>query len=238
VATSSAAPTILSRDFSGHVSRLDTPPEEAALKQLHLSELEKANTSMLISERAAIFDRAVKNNYDLLLKLQGFREMNLLEKIALLSKWDEALHELKVHGTLEEEVAGSLTPENAKVFHAMVGEYRAAVSKELAAAAEREEGKALNQKQVSNRVRLLELGVEIKRAFERQIAEGKAKIEDLVKTVDATADQKAAIEALSLEYIQKTLGKPTAAQRRELTRKIFEVLKPEQRRTLIAQMYK
>lgn len=232
----SSSPSLIQRDFSGTtLTRLDTLPEEAATRLLTLTPPEQTAVDQILTERAAIFDKAVGDNYELVLRLQGFREARLPERLALLRDWNTALRELKAHGKLIDELAAALSRENAAQFRRLVAEYREAMIAQTMKGSDTMGEKPVSRQQAQSREYLIELGQEIKRAFDRRIAEGKGNIEHLVKTVDATPQQREKIENLSLEYAQKTLGKPTSQQKASLIRSIFEVLTPEQRRKIVAE---
>lgn len=234
VESASTAPTLIQRDFAGTITRLDTLPEEAATKLLTLTPQEQATIDMILAERAAIFDKAVGENYELVLRLQGFREAKLPERLAMLRDWNAALRELKAHGKLVDELAAGLSKENATQFRRLVSEYREAMIAQTMKGNEATGEKPLARQQAQSREYLIELGQEIKRAFERRIAEGKSNIEQLVKAIDATPEQREKIESLSLDYAQKALGKPTKQQEAAFIRSLFEVLTPEQRRKVVA----
>ena len=234
VDAASAAPSLVARDFSGTITRLESSPEEAAIPLLTLSPQETTLVETAFNERAAIFDRAVSENYELVLKLQGFREAKPAERLAMLREWNTALRELKVRGKLVDEISAALSKENAAAFRKLVTDYREALIAQAMKGSEMMGERPLNRQQAQGREVLIELGQEVKRAFDRRIAEGKTKIEEVVKTIDATPEQREQLEKISLDFAQQSLGKPTAAQRSALIRRIFDVLTPEQRKKLAA----
>jgi DNA-binding MarR family transcriptional regulator len=235
VESAAAAPSLIQRDFAGTITRLDTLPEEAATKLLTLTPQEQAAIDLILAERAAIFDKAVGENYELVLRLQGFREAKLPERLAMLREWNAALRELKAHGKLIDELAAGLSKDNAAQFRRLVTDYREGIIAQTMKGNDATGEKPMARQQAQSREHLIELGQEIKRAFDRRIAEGKSNIEQLVKTIDATPEQREKLESISLDYAQKALGKPTKQQKAALIRSIFEVLTPEQRRTVVAE---
>lgn len=230
--------TLIARDFNGKLVRPTISPEEAAVGLLTLNETEKTAVDTVLSERAAIFDRAIQENYELLLKLQGLAQMAPKEKIALLRQWNDALSELKRHGKLPELLAAGLTPFNAAAFRKLVSEYREAVIAEEMKVPEMSSEKPLARGQVVARAMLAELGGELKRSFDRRVAEGTAKLEEIASKVDATSEQKDKIQQLSIAYVTENKGKPTPQQRGELFRKVMEVLTPQQRQMLVKDYFK
>jgi len=230
-----APPTLVIRDFSGVLTRPQVAPEEAATRLLTLSEAEQTAVSTVLNERAAIYDRAIQNNYDLLLKLQGFKEMPGNEKLALLRDWNVALKELKAHGKLIDELAASLTPANAAQLRSMVKEYRNATLADAIKNPGNE--KSLRPGQIAARENLQEMGHELKRSFDRRLADGQANLNDILSKIDATPQQRDAIQRITMESFQQTKANPNAQQKQDLFRKVLETLTPQQRRTLVQEYF-
>src|SRR5688572_10940123 len=65
------ARTLVERDETGHVKRLDIPPAEAALKLLELDDATKEKAQAILDKRAAILDKIVKENLLLLVELSN-----------------------------------------------------------------------------------------------------------------------------------------------------------------------
>lgn len=261
--------TIIERDFQGSITRLQIPPDEAAAAKLTLNETQQAALKKILTERAALIDSAVGNNYELLLKLQGFRQMTQSEQREHLGAWREALAPLRERGRLQDELATILEPAQNTELRRMVNEYWDALVKEETTKSASQDSMKPDEAPVDEpteptakeepaqrngrardgqrarggergergsiimRESLAIMGHQLKASFDRRVSSSNANLEDLFKTIDATPAQRDKIQALSLEYAQKTLNKPTDSQRLELFEAISRELTPKQRRELI-----
>ncbi len=231
-----AKASLVRRDFNGKLERLESSPEEAALRTMTLTEDEKKNTQLVLNERAAIFDKAISGNIPMLLKLQGFRDADKKDKLAVLQEWGQALAPLKAHGKLADELAAGLSQEHGAQLKSMVKEYWDAVIEE-GMKADETMGERPKKAQVIAREYLLGLGAEIKRSYDRIIAGRVGQLDEALKKVDATPEQSDKIKAMSLEYFQKTLGKPTAEQKRDFVLKVLGVLDAKQKAALLKEFF-
>lgn len=236
--------TLVRRDFSGHLERLEMPPEEASLALLKLSPDEKQNTKLVLTERSTLMDKAVSNNIPMLLKLQGFKQATQTERLAMLREWAQVLRPLRDHGKLADELAAGLSPENAASMRAMAEEYWNAVIEDgmrpdtaVAMNEDKPKGPRLTRAQSAAKEYLLALGGEIKRSYDRIISSRTAQLEDALNRIDATDEQRDKIKALGLEYFQKTLGKATPEQKRDHMQKVLATLRPEQKVALLRDLY-
>ena len=230
--------SLVKRGFNGRVERLETSPEEAALAVLVLSENEKKLTCQVLSERAAIIDQAVASNIPLLLKLQGFRDADRSERLALLREWSEALRPLRAHGSLADELAACLSPANAASMKTLAKEYNEALLEEASrspgnAAGKIGSGPRSTRAQALAAERLLGLGLELKRSYDRIVAARAARLDETIKLIEATPEQEERIRAIALEFAQQSLGQPTPALQRDFVRRLTDVLTPPQRVKLL-----
>lgn len=123
--------TIVVRDFSGKIKRPDMRPEVAALQVLSLSPAERKATGQVLAQRAAMLDRLVRENIDLLLRAQTARESDdRAEKQAVLKETTRVFAPLGEGGTLEAKLAAALEPENAARFRAVLRDYWRARARE------------------------------------------------------------------------------------------------------------
>jgi len=260
-------PSIIERDFQGSIKRLEIPPDEAAAGKLTLNETQQAALHNILTERAALVDVAVGDNYELLLKLQGFRQMTQPEQREHLEAWREALAPLRERGRLQDELSKFLEPAQNTDLRRMVNEYWDALVKEETtksasqdsmnpdeapmdepSAAQpakqdsdspRQRGRGRGRAErgqrggIIMRESLAIMGHQLKGSFDRRVASNNANLEDIYQTIDATPQQREKIKAISLEYAQKTLNKPTPAQRIEIFEAISRELTPTQRRELM-----
>lgn len=93
------------------------------------------------------------------------------------------------------------------------------------------------RRQVIVRETLQAYGAELKRSFDRRIADGTAKLEDALAAINATPEQSDAIRNKVTTFYQETLGKPTPQQRSAFFRTLMKDLTPAQRRALAKHLY-
>lgn len=223
--------------MSGKVRRLDITPEEAALEKIILSTKERAEADAIIAERQAILDKAVGENVTLLLEMQAaFQQNNKGEQIRLLQLFMNTIRPLRDRPKLRDEIAGVLTPENAKKFQNLVRVYWEAIIAEGVGEQKDRGGKA-RPLEVTTREGLVAFGQEIKRSYERRIASGAKEVDEFLKRLNATGQQETKLRNIFTDYAQKTLGKaPTPEQRRLLGARVWKELTWDQRRIFIEEL--
>lgn len=234
VMTPDRAPTLVARDFDGKVKRLDEPAEEAALRLLTLSDAEKSKAAAITAARAAILDAVLADNIPLLLKLQGLRDGSARDEgLAALRELSAKLRPLRERGRLRDEIAGALTPENASKFIPLVDEYWKAVLAERAAM----EGESVRPAQAAGREVLQAIGQEIRRSYERVVGGRQKQLDEALARLSLSPEKEASLRLLVSNHFQATLGTPTPAQQREFVAAFMKELTPEQRRTLLTEVY-
>ncbi len=231
--SAAAAATLVERDFQGRLRRLDLPPEEAALELISLTAEQRAACSAILQERAVILDKVVAGNLDLLVELANASQAG--DKAALLRLAGEVYRELEPlrrRGSLESEFLRAL-PEGPGVrLQTLVGQYRTALRDEVVADA-KAKGETLRVRQASARVALFELGQEIRRSYERQIAAGTAELEALIARLELRPEQDMKIRNMVSNFFIETKGKADAAQKRGLFLRVLAVLDGPQKRALL-----
>lgn len=235
-ATSKAPMTLVERNFDGKLRRLEISAEEAALEHLTLSDDEKKLTAAILIERAAILDGVVGKNTDLLIRLQGLRESRTPDGVAALRQMAAKLEPLRKRGRLRDEIASVLEIENQKRFITMVDEYHAAVIADTLAELRKDKPDATIA-EATGRERLLSLGHEIRRSYERTLAEKTGKLEEIITLLKLDEAQEAKVRALALEFGQQSMGRPTQAQIMRLVGDISRELNTEQRATFVRELY-
>lgn len=233
-----AGPTLVRYDMSNRLRRLtDSSPEEAALELLRLSEEEEGEVAHVLTERAKAVDEVVGSNLPLLLEATLARDAN--DRKALrehLGKLYERFAAVRARGALKDEIAYVLTDEHASAFRTLVDDYwKAVVRDELKGRTgemEGEKGRAIVVRET-----LMAFGMEIRRSYERQVAQKTAQLEELIARVDATPEQGEKIRQITAAAYQATAGKPTLQQRRETFAKVMKVLTREQQRVVLAGLY-
>ncbi len=235
-ATSKAPMTLVARDFDGKLRRLEISAEEAALERLTLSDEEKSLTAEILRERGAILDGVVGKNTDLLIRLQGLRESRTPDGVAALRQMAAKLEPLRKRGRLRDEIASVLEIENQKRFVTMVDEYHAAIIADTLAELRKDNPDATIA-EATGRERLLGLGHEIRRSYERTLAEKTGKLEEIITLLKLDEAQEAKVRALALEFGQQSMGRPTQAQTMRLIGDISRELNTEQRATFVRELY-
>lgn len=227
------APTLVAHDFMGHLKKLDTPPEVAALRLLDLDESERKKTGDILTARAAILDRVVIENIDLLVQLHNASESgDKAEKVRLLRIYSEKLESLRERGPLDRELASALPKDKAARLKSLVGDYRAALAQDISEEAKKA-GETLRPTQVTNRIYFQELGAEIKQSYERQIATRSADLERVLGKLNLSPELEGKIRKQIAEYAQETKLNATPAQKRKFLLAILAQLNPEQQKILL-----
>lgn len=233
-----AGPTLVRYDMSNRLRRLtDASPEEAALELLRLSEEEKSEVAHVLTERAKAVDEVVGNNLPLLLEATLARDAN--DRKALrehLGKLYEKFAAVRARGALKDEIAYVLTDEHASAFRTLVDDYwKAVVRDELKGRTSEMEGE--KGRAIVVREALMAFGTEIRRSYERQVAQKTAQLEELIAKVQATPEQGEKIRQITSTAYQASAGKPTLQQKRETFAKVMRVLTREQQRVVLAELY-
>lgn len=123
--------TLVKRDFSGALVRLETRPEIAAVDLLGLTKEEREPADAVLADRAAKISAFTLGHYDLLIKLQGARQGGSRQELAGLMRdvRTEAGELFSV--SLADQVAAALPEARKEKFREMVGEYVKALAVEL-----------------------------------------------------------------------------------------------------------
>lgn len=228
--------TLVERSFGGKLRRLEISAEEAALERLTLSDEEKQLAAKILSERGSILDEVVGKNTDLLIRLQGLRESRTPDGVAALRQMAAKLEPLRKRGRLRDEIASVLEIENQKRFLALVDEYQDAVIADTLAELRKDKPSA-TLAEATARERLLGLGQEIRRSYERTLAEKTGKLEEIITLLKLDEAQEAKVRALALEFGQQSMGRPTQSQIMRLIGDISRELNTEQRATFVRELY-
>jgi hypothetical protein len=201
-----------------------------------LSDEEKSLTAEILRERGAIVDGVVGKNTDLLIRLQGLRESRTPDGLAALRQMAAKLEPLRKRGRLRDEIASVLEIENQKQFVTMVDEYHAAIIADTLAELRKDNPDATIV-EATGRERLLGLGQEIRRSYERTLAEKTGKLEEIITLLKLDEAQEAKVRALALEFGQQSMGRPTQSQIMRLIGDISRELNTEQRATFVRELY-
>ena len=223
--------TLVERDFDGKVRRLEVSPEEEAVRRLELDEATKGKVNEAIAARSKLFDDFVRQNLDLLLKFASSHG-NKADRGMLLRETFEKAAPIREHGRLQEHVLAVLPEDKKQAFTQLVDEYRNAVIAEEAKLPN-EQGKQSGRTGAAMRVGLEQFGQDVKRAYERVIAEGQGKLETFLKNLDLSTEQDQKIRKMVVDFYTQYLGKEApAGAKLELVMKVAAELEPAQKRKL------
>lgn len=240
--SSAASATLVKRHFDGALEQLDRRPEVAALDLLGLTAQERAAADALLTKRAAKVSSLATEHATLLMSLQGSRERGGLPEDLRqkMREFREAAADL-LNPPLAEQLGATLPESKRAEFRRLVSEYTSALSADETARqrggmepmdGERPAGRRPSRAGAGPMMMELNLLLrETGRGLVARVNERREALDQLLKTVEATDDQAEKIRRLARESASETTGyKQTEAQRAELTKKIMEVLTPEQRR--------
>jgi hypothetical protein len=223
--------TLVERDFDGKVRRLEVSPEEAAVRLLDLDSATKVKVNEAIAARSKLFDDFVRQNFDLLLKFAS-SQGNKADQGMLLRETFEKAAKIREHGRLQEHVLAVLPEDKKQIFAKLVDDYRAAVIGEEAKLPN-EQGKPSGRTGAAIKTGLEQFGQDVKRAYERVIAEGQGKLETFLKQLDLSAEQDQKVRKLIVDFYTQYLGKePPGAAKLQLVMKVAAELEPAQKQKL------
>lgn len=225
-----AEKSLVKRNFQGRVQRLEANPAEAAIELLSLDATTAAKVKKVVDERTRILDRIVRENLELLLKIQNTGDRR--GKLALLRESREKFKELETRGRLQEEVAKVLPEDQAKRYEELIKGYW----ETLLADAEQEAGAGKEKTpkaEIAAREVLLAFGVEIRRSYERQIASKTKELEEFLGKLGLSAEKEAKIRNYFVEFAERTKGRANEQQRRDLFQKVFKELDRDQQRLVL-----
>ncbi len=230
--------SLVERDFDGKLRRLEISPEEAAIGLLKLDEATKAKVDEAVAARSLLLDVFVRDNLDLLLRFStAGASNNTQEQGMLLRETYEKAEPIRKHGRLQETVGAVLPPEQKKSFVELVQSYRAALANEeiaLAASKPTKDGKKPDRAGAMLKIGFEQFGQDVKRAYERVIAEGQGKLEDFIKTLEMSQAQEEKVRKLTSNFAQAHITTPaTQKEKTMLFLDISAALEPSQRAKLL-----
>jgi len=232
IAAAAARATLVERDFEGRLRELEVSPEESAIALLNLDAQAQRRVDAVLAERAAVIDRIVSGNLELLVRLSSAMQAEPAERVQLVMEASEALKPLRHRGPLLQEIGGVLPEDKAAELNRLVVEYRAALRDDILAES-KSRGENLRPAQVAARMRLAGVGQEIRRSYDRLIAAGTERLERTISRLNLTPEQDGKVRNLVFDFFQQTMGKATESQKRELFVRLLTQLDAKQRRELM-----
>ena len=224
--------TLIERDFSGRIKRIEIDPALAALEKLKLTPEQRAAADKIVNERNTILDGIVLDNVRLIVELAGARQSGDAAGVRkYVGEAMDKLRPLTSRGQLIDELERVLPSAAFAELRRMVNEYRAASIDDRMNAAD---GSPKQGRAQAGAAEFLEnFGQEIKRSYERVLGARSKDFDALLKTLSLTPEQDAKVRQIVIDLVQKTSGKPTARQTSKAFMDVYKLLDAEQRKVLI-----
>lgn len=240
---SNAKPTLVRRDFSGKLVRLDVHPAEAAVKLLTLDDQTRAKVDAILLERSRLLDQLVTENLPLLVQLQSARASGDKKAAArCLAQLSEKAQPLRDRGQLAQQLLAVLPPEQGRQLKSLIQEYWAELVREELASKAGEQPtpdpspRRADMRQVMRQQLLAIAGDEIRRAYERTISARAADFNDLLKDLNLTAEQESRIRKIVGDAFQNTGGNPTPQDHARAFAQVWPILDQSQQTALIRRL--
>ena len=196
--------TLVRRDFEGRLEPLDEEAGLAAIRLLGLDAERMARVEAIVLDRQRHFDRIALENYAIIAEIGGLlptlsrgRPADEAEArrrarlVALLGDLSLELVEFGKRGSLVDECAAILTPNEVAEARRLVAERMVAEAEALAAA-----NPGLTAEELERRARLDELGRRVRGSIERFAAGANAELERFRAELDLTPEQVETVRAV------------------------------------------
>lgn len=246
IETKAEKPTLVQRDFSGKLVKLEVAPAQAAVALMTLDADTRARLDAIVAERGKLLDQLVRDNLRTLVEAVTARQSGDSDEAArLFRQLAGKARPIRDRGTLGEEFADVLSHAQAAEMKALTQEYFRAVVNEADAddaPAAMKEGEDAPRGRAGGLGRMRRVvqaetvriaGRELARAYDRVVGTQARRLEEFLKAVSATPEQEGRIRQLTGDLFQKTYGKPEPAQQAEVFRQVYRVLTPEQRQAAL-----
>lgn len=222
--------TIVRHDAMGRFVRVEGRPEEAALGQLQLDPVRRDQARQVILDRAAALSRLLIERIDLVKDATdaALNRDNARAQALARSLYDifEPGHE---HAPLLAPLEKVLSAEEHARLGRMVDEYWSAWI-----AWEQRNSRQKDDQAVRQRLAFGLFQEEVRQAYERTLRPWRDRIDRIYTAVDATPEQKQAIRDAVIDFIRASGLRPSAEQRQDLARRIYEALDEDRRVRLVA----
>ena len=233
VVAEAKASSLVRIGYDGSIERPEVRIEEAALELLDLDDQARAKVDQIVAERAAVLDKAVIENIELLVEFQSAKSAgDELRQAALLARFVRSLSALESRGSLRAEIESALGDEERARFDSLIDEYNQAIVAEARELA-KERGERFIQFKFVQVERLKVLGQEIRRSYDRQIGSRTEDLERLLAAIALTHEREAEVRRIVTDFAQRTLLNPDEKDRAGLFIKIASMLSSEERERLV-----
>ncbi|MBX3358669.1 MAG: hypothetical protein KF745_09595 [Phycisphaeraceae bacterium] len=241
VTAAAVAPTLVQRDFSGKVVRLETNPAEAAVRVMPLDAASRAAVDRILLERSRLLDQLVTENLQTISLLHNAREAgDKAEATRLVQELAAKAKPLRDRGVLAQELIAALPPDEGKELKRMVQEYwKAVVDEDLAKPASEREDKSPGATRMagvrdSARTEFARIaGQEIKSAYERTIGQQSRDFDALIAQLSLTPAQESKVRKIVGDSFNKSFGKATPNERAQVFWKVYAELDETQKKQIL-----
>lgn len=223
--------SIVQRDFSGRLKKLEDVPALVALANLDLSAEEKSAVDRALGARAAAIDTIVRDNLRLIIELAGANEAK--DKAAAARLQSEVFQKAQpfiARGPILGEIKPALHADKFAELERMVDEYNAIAVQERMA--EPAAGEKPNRFGAFLAQGFESFGQEARASYQRVVEAGGKDFENLLKMLQLSPEQESKIRQEATDLYLKTYGKPTRRQQIRLFLDIYAKLDTEQRHAL------
>ncbi len=228
--------TLVDRDLSGRVRRLDITPIEAGTRLLRLDEPSRVAIEKALAERAKLLDRVVAEHLGLIIRLAAAREGGQRDNAQkYLRELTDVAPVLRDLSALQRDVHAALTTEQRNDLIRLTQDYWNAIIEEKQAESKRD-GKEFKPAQTRELLRTeftAIAGQELRRAYDRVVGQKVRDFDALLKTLDLTPEQEGKIRQIAGDSFQRTEGRARATESARAFAQIYRALEPEQREKLV-----
>ncbi|MBL8756970.1 MAG: hypothetical protein JNK35_00905 [Phycisphaerae bacterium] len=231
--------TLVDRDLSGNVRRLDVTPIEAALRLLRLDEQTRAGVEKALLARARLLDDVVAEHLGLLARVAGATQAGRRdEAMKLLRELAEAAPALKDLSALQGDVHAVLpTPQRDELIRLTQDYWNAIIEEaEARAKASGKEFKPGETRELMRREFLAIAAQEVRRAYDRVVGQKVRDFEGLLKALNLTPEQEGRIRQIVGDAFQRNEGRPRMDETARIITQVYRALEPEQREILVERL--
>lgn len=241
-ATPVARATIVEREFSGALKRVEGDPTLAALAKIELTPEQRAACARVIDERHAALDRLVADNLKEIVAIHNAKQSGDKEELrttmrALYTKAKGVLKQTRLSeelkGVLPEAKHAELTNILAEYYAAAIRTRSDAAARETASETAGKEAALFDERRAASAELLVTFGAELKSSYARVFGSRKEDFEKLLGELNLTPEQDAKVRQIVTDAFQKSLGKPTPAQNARMVLEIAGLLSLEQRKLVL-----
>lgn len=223
--------SLVRRDFSGRLMRLDGLPVNAALELMDLTPAEKATAMKPLLDRSLAIETIMRENTRLVLEAQAaFKPGDDGRGQRAVMKLYELAQPIFAKGKPLNLAAAELPMDKARELRRLVDEYM------QAAVADRMAGNVDGKKQERLGAFLAEngalFGKEVELAAKRTFEGGEKDFRELSRKLGLTPEQESQIQAMFIDMMTNGYAKPTKAQQLKVILSAYKLLTDEQRTRL------